>query len=110
MAAMLAKRMLQDVKKADVVITNPTHYAVALSYDPARASAPVVVAKGLNHMAEKIKAAARENNVPIRENKPLAQALYRMVEIGDMIPEELFKAVASILASIWRMKNKIPGR
>jgi flagellar biosynthetic protein FlhB len=110
MMAFMAKRMLQDVKKADVVITNPTHYAVALSYNPAEASAPVVVAKGLNHLAEKIKAVARENNVPIRENKPLAQALYKAVEVGDMIPEELFKAVASILASIWRMKNKMPGR
>jgi flagellar biosynthetic protein FlhB len=106
----MAKRMLQDVKKADVVITNPTHYAVALLYNPSEAAAPIVVAKGLNHLAEKIKAVARENNVPIRENKPLAQALYKTVEIGDMIPEDLFKAVASILASIWRMKNKMPGR
>jgi flagellar biosynthetic protein FlhB len=110
MLAFMAKRMLNDVKKADVVITNPTHYAVALSYNPAEATAPIVVAKGLNHLAEKIKAVARENNVPIRENKPLAQALYKAVEVGEMIPEELFKAVASILASIWRMKNKMPGR
>ena len=110
MMAFIAKRMLQDVKKADVVITNPTHYAVALYYNPAEASAPVVVAKGLNHLAEKIKAVARENNVPIRENKPLAQALYKAVDVGNAIPEELFKAVASILASIWRIKNKMPGR
>jgi len=110
MLSFISKRMLQDVKKADVVITNPTHYAVALSYNPAENSAPVVVAKGLNHLAEKIKSIARENNVPIRENKALAQALYKTVEIGEMIPEELFKAVASILASIWRMKNKMPGR
>ena len=110
MMSFMAKRMLQDVKKADVVITNPTHYAVALYYNPAEASAPVVVAKGLNHLAEKIKTVARENNVPIRENKALAQALYKTVEVGDTIPEELFKAVASILASIWRMKNKMPGR
>jgi flagellar biosynthetic protein FlhB len=110
MMAFMATRMLQDVKKADVVITNPTHYAVALAYNPAEASAPVVVAKGINHLAEKIKAVAREHNVPIRENKPLAQALYKAVEVGDMIPEELFKAVASILASIWRLKNKMPGR
>jgi flagellar biosynthetic protein FlhB len=109
MMEFVAKRMLQDVKKADVVITNPTHYAVALAYNPGETAAPIVVAKGLNHLAEKIKAVARENNIPIRENKPLAQALYRTVEIGDMIPEELFKAVASILASIWRMKNKMPG-
>jgi flagellar biosynthetic protein FlhB len=110
MMAVMSQRMLQDVKKADVVITNPTHYAVALHYNPSEASAPIVVAKGLNHLAEKIKAVAREHNVPIRENKPLAQALYKAVEVGDMIPEELFKAVASILASIWRMKNKMPGR
>jgi len=110
MMAVMAKRMLQDVPKADVVITNPTHYAVALSYNPAEAAAPVVVAKGLNHLAEKIKAIAREHNVPIRENKALAQALYKAVEVGDMIPEDLFKAVASILASIWRMKNKTPGK
>jgi flagellar biosynthetic protein FlhB len=110
MMAFMTKHMRQDVKKADVVITNPTHYAVALAYNPSEAAAPIVVAKGLNHLAEKIKEVAREHNVPIRENKPLAQALYKTVEIGDMIPEELFKAVASILASIWRMKNKMPGR
>ena len=109
MMAFMAKRMLQNVQKADVVITNPTHYAVALSYNPAEAAAPIVVAKGLNHLAEKIKAVAREYNVPIRENKPLAQALYKTVEIGDMIPEALFKAVASILSSIWKMRNKMPG-
>ena len=64
----------------------------------------------MNHLAEKIKVVTRKNNIPIRENKPLAQALYKTVEIGDMIPDELFKAVASILASIWKMKNKMPGR
>ena len=110
MMQMSMNRMLHDVAKADVVITNPTHYAVALYYNPAEASAPVVVAKGLDHLAEKIKSIARENNVPIRENKPLARALYKMAEVGDMIPEELFKAVASILASIWKMKNKMPGK
>lgn len=106
MMAMMAKRMLQNVPKADVVVTNPTHIAVALMYDPKESPAPVVLAKGGDHMAEKIKEVARKNNVPIRENVPLARALYKSVEVGDMIPEELYKAVASILAAIWRLKGK----
>ena len=96
----MAKRMLEKVPKADVIITNPTHFAVALQYDARVAPAPVVVAKGLDHLAEKIKEIARENNVPIRENKPLARALYKQVEVGDMIPEEMYQAVAAILAQI----------
>lgn len=110
MMEQMAKRMLQDVPKADVVITNPTHIAVALRYNALEAPAPMVLAIGADHLAEKIKAIARENNVPIRENVPLARALYKAVDVGDMIPQELFKATASILASIWRMKGKIPGR
>lgn len=110
MMEQIAKRMLQDVPKADVVVTNPTHIAVALRYDVTEAPAPVVLAMGADHLAEKIKAIAREHNVPIRENVPLARALYKSAEVGDMIPEELYKATASILASIWRMKGKIPGR
>ncbi len=106
----MAQRMLQNVPKADVVITNPTHIAVALSYDVSEAPAPIVLAKGGDHMAEKIKEIAREHNVPIRENVPLARALYKSVEVGDMIPEDLYKATASILASIWRMKGKMPGK
>ncbi len=110
MMEQLARRMLQDVPKADVVITNPTHIAVALSYNVMEAPAPIVLAIGADHMAEKIKEVAREHNVPIRENVPLARALYKSVEVGDMIPEELYKATASILASIWRMKGKMPGK
>lgn len=110
MMEQMAKRMLQDVPKADVIVTNPTHIAVALRYDVAEAPAPMVLAKGADHLAEKIKEIAREHNVPIRENKPLARALYKTVEVGDMIPQELYKATASILASIWRMKGKIPGK
>ncbi len=106
MMQMMAKRMLADVPKADVVVTNPTHIAVALRYNASESQAPVVLAKGADHLAEKIKAVAREHNVPIRENVPLARALYKAVEIGDMIPEELYKAVASILASIWKLKPK----
>ncbi|CCO24954.1 flagellar type III secretion system protein FlhB [Maridesulfovibrio hydrothermalis] len=98
--AMMQQRMMADVPKADVVITNPTHYAIALRYDAMLAPAPQVLAKGTNKVAERIKAVARENNIPIRENKPLAQALYKQVEIGDIIPEELYQAVAAILAKL----------
>ena len=106
MMASMAQRMMQKVPEADVVITNPTHIAVALRYDAMQAPAPVVLAKGLDHVAEKIKEIARENNVPIRENKPLAQALYKGVEVGDTIPEELFQAVAQILAQLWKHKKR----
>ena len=110
MMEQMMKRMLQDVPKADVVVTNPTHIAVALRYDVTEAPAPIVLAKGADHLAEKIKAIAREHNVPIRENVPLARALYKAVEVGDMIPEDLYKATAAILASIWRMRGKVPGK
>lgn len=106
MLAVISQRMLQSVPKADVVVTNPTHLAVALRYNSQEAAAPVVIAKGADHMAEKIKEIARENHVPIRENVPLARALYKAVEIGDMIPEELYKAVATLLASIWKLKPR----
>ncbi|SMF39593.1 flagellar biosynthesis protein FlhB [Desulfovibrio gilichinskyi] len=106
MRAILQQRMMSEVPKADVVITNPTHYAIALRYDALQAPAPLVLAKGMNKVAERIKEIARENNVPIRENKPLAQALYKQVEIGDVIPEELYQAVAAILAKLRRFKRK----
>ncbi len=110
MMAMMQNRMMQDIPKADVVITNPTHIAVAICYNTQQAPAPIVLAKGADHIAEKIKEVAREHRVPIRENVPLARALYKSVEIGDMIPEELYKATASILASIWRMQGKTVKR
>lgn len=106
MRAILQQRMMSDIPKADVVITNPTHYAIALRYDALQAPAPQVLAKGMNKVAERIKEAARENNIPIRENKPLAQALYKQVEIGDVIPEELYQAVAAILAKLGRFKRR----
>ncbi len=110
MMAMMQRRMLQDVPKADVVITNPTHLAVAIYYNTQEAPAPIVLAKGADHIAEKIKEIAKEHRVPIRQNVPLARALYKSVEIGEMIPEELYKATASILASIWRIQGKAPKR
>lgn len=108
MMKVMMRRMLQDVPKADVVITNPTHIAVALRYNVMEAPAPVIVAMGADHLAERIKQVAREHNVPIRENVPLARALYKSVEVGEMIPEELYKAVAAILAGIWRLKGRRP--
>jgi flagellar biosynthetic protein FlhB len=105
MMEFMQRRMLKDVPKADVVITNPTHLACALRYDPRETPAPVLLAKGADHLAEKIKEVARENRVPIRENKPLAQALYKSVEIGQTIPEDLYQAVASILAQLDKFKR-----
>ncbi len=102
----MSRRMLQDVPRADVIVTNPTHIAVALRYNAMEAPAPVVLAMGVEHVAEKIKEIAREHNVPIRENVPLARALYKAVDVGDMIPDELFKATAAVLASVWRATGK----
>jgi flagellar biosynthetic protein FlhB len=95
------QRMMNDVPKADVVITNPTHLAVALKYDSEQSRAPVVIAKGEDYLAQKIKDVARENNIRIVENKPLARMLYANVDIGREIPPELYQAVAEILAMVY---------
>ena len=102
---MARKRMLDEVPKADVVITNPTHFAVALKYEMGKSFAPKVVAKGQDYLAQKIKAIAKENNVPLYEDVQLARTLYKACEIGQEIPETLFKAVAQILAYIFKLKN-----
>ena len=99
------RRMMQDVPKADVVITNPTHFAVAVKYDANENSAPVVVAKGQDYVAMKIKEIAKENDVEIVENKPLARMLFHNVDIGAEIPPELYQSVAEILAMIYKTKN-----
>lgn len=99
------RRMMQDVPKADVVITNPTHFAVAIKYDAEVSKAPVVVAKGEDFLAQKIKEVAKENHVEIVENKPLARMLYHNVDIGSEIPPELYQAVAEVLAMVYHMKN-----
>jgi flagellar biosynthetic protein FlhB len=104
---MARRRMMKEVPKADVVITNPTHLAVALKYERGKMVAPVVLAKGAGHLAEKIREIARAGGIPIVEDKPLAQALYKTVEIGDVIPEEWYKAVAEILAYVYRLKAGI---
>ena len=99
------RRMMQDVPKADVVITNPTHLAVAIKYDPETNRAPVVLAKGEDYLAQKIREAARENHIEIVENKPLARMLYANVEVGSEIPPELYQAVAEILAMVYNMRE-----
>lgn len=99
-------RMMRDVLKADFVITNPTHYAIAIKYDEKEDSAPVVLAKGKDYVALKIKEKARENKIRIIENKPLAQAMFDAVEIGEQIPQEFYVAIAKILADIYSIKNK----
>ncbi|HON95690.1 MAG TPA: flagellar biosynthesis protein FlhB [Deltaproteobacteria bacterium] len=104
---MARRRMMRAVPKADVVITNPTHLAIALQYDRGKMIAPTVVAKGAGEVAEKIKQVARKAGVPVVENKPLAQALFKSLDIGDVIPEALYKAVAEILAYVYRLKAKV---
>ena len=99
------KRMMQDVPNADVVITNPTHYAIALKYDPVKNGAPKVLAKGVDTLAQKIKEVATANGVPLHENRELARALYKVADVGDEIPAELFQAVAQILAHIFKLRS-----
>lgn len=105
--AMSQARMMQDVPQADVVIRNPTHFAVAIKYDPDKNRAPVVVAKGADRIAFKIIEIAEENNVTCTENKPLARGLYDAVEIGREVPEEFYHEVAEVLAFVYDLKNKM---
>jgi len=100
------RRMMQDVPKADVIITNPTQLAIALKYNKEKMNAPIVLAKGARLIAEKIKEIARKHNIPIVENKWLAQALYKSVEVGEEIPIKFYQAVAEVLAYIYRLKGK----
>lgn len=105
MREMSMRRMMQSVPEADVIITNPTHYAVAIQYNPETGTAPIVTAKGADYIAQKIKEKAGEHNIEIVENKPLARTLYAVVEIGHEIPPDLYKTVAEILAFIYNLKN-----
>lgn len=100
-------RMMEAVKTADVVVTNPTHYAVAIKYDPEKALAPVVVAKGADFLAAKIREVAGDSRIPIIPNPPLARALYKKCEVGDYVPRELFQAVAEVLAYVYRTLKKV---
>lgn len=100
------RRMMQSLPQADVVITNPTHYAVAIKYDAKMYDAPVVVAKGEDYLALKIREKAKEYQIEIVENKPLARMLYANVEVGELVPPELYQAVAEVLAMVYRMQGK----
>lgn len=109
MREMSRRRMIQAVPAATVIITNPTHFAVALQYELGQQGAPKVVAKGADFLAARIREVGRENNVPIIENPPLARALYRSVQVGQQIPAELFKAVAEVLAFVWQTGSRVPS-
>ncbi len=100
-----SRRMMEDVPKADVIVTNPTHFAIALRYDRDNMPAPKVVAKGAGIIAQKIKELGRSKGVPIVENKPLARALFKQLDIGHYVPRDLFKAVAEVLAYVYRLRG-----
>lgn len=100
------RRMMDAIPKADVVITNPTHIAVVLKYDPTQNAAPQLVAKGADLVAQKIREMAREHNIPIIENKPLARTIYKTLKIGQVVPRELFNAVAQVLSYVYKLKRK----
>lgn len=106
MQAILSQNAIRNVPQADVVITNPTHYAIAIQWDPKIMTAPMVIAKGADAMALKIKAIARENNIPLVENKPLARALYAKLQIGDTIPQEYYTAIALVLAEVYKTNKR----
>ncbi len=102
---MARKRMMSAVPDADVVVTNPTHISIAIKYDPEKTSAPAVIAKGVGFIAMRIREIARENGIPLVEDKPLARTLNKTVEVGQLIPASLYKAVAEILAYVYKLKN-----
>jgi len=106
MQAILSQNAIRNVPKADVVITNPTHYAIAIQWDPKTMTAPMVLAKGADAMALKIKEIARENHIPLVENKPLARALYAKLQIGDTIPQEYYTAIALVLAEVYKTDKR----
>ncbi len=106
MRDMLNQNMMQNVPEADVVVTNPTHFAVGLEWKQEKMNAPMVIAKGQDHIAQRIKEIARENEVPVIENKPLARALFSEVEIGDEIPEQYYEVMAIVLSEVYRMKDQ----
>jgi len=104
---MAMRRMMADVPKADVIITNPVRYAIALRYDASSMAAPIVIAKGARLLAERIRDLAIEHDVPIVEKPELARTLYRTIEVGQPVPENLFRAVAEVLAYVYRIDRRI---
>jgi flagellar biosynthesis protein FlhB len=106
MRELLTRNMIRNVPRADVVVTNPTHYAIALEWNRSSMEAPAVLAKGMDNIALKIREVAEENEIPCMENKPLARALYAEVEIGDVIPEKYYEVMALVLAEVYKMKGR----
>jgi flagellar biosynthetic protein FlhB len=106
MRELIERPLRQTIPEATVIVTNPTHYSVALQYEEGKSSAPVVTAKGVDRVAEEIKRLAREHDVPILEQPPLARALFRDVPVGQTIPEKLYRAVAGVLAIVWRLRQE----
>lgn len=104
---MARKRMMEEVPDSDVVVTNPTEYAIAIKYAPEENSAPIVVAKGKNLHAKRIKKLALEHDIPIVENRPLAQSLYKLADVGGQVPPELYQAIAEVLAYVYKLQGKI---
>lgn len=103
---LLQQRMMQDIPRADVILTNPTHYSVALRYDRSKDAAPTVVAKGVDDLAMRIREIAREHDVPLMEDPPLTRALYRAVKVGQVVPEKFYQAVATVLSHVYRLKGR----
>ena len=103
---LLQQRMMAEVPRADVILTNPTHYSVALRYDRTKDAAPTVVAKGVDDMAMQIRKIARENDVPLMEDPPLTRAIYRAVKVGQAVPEKFYQAVATVLSHVYRLKGQ----
>jgi flagellar biosynthesis protein FlhB len=110
MREILSKNMAINVPKADVVVTNPTHFAVAIEYNPQLSAVPTVSAKGQDEVALRIRAIAKENGVPVVENRPLARALYAAVEVGDPVPEDYYQAIANVLAQVAKIDKKLADK
>jgi flagellar biosynthetic protein FlhB len=106
-AELMRHRMMEAVPKADVIITNPTHYSIALRYQRGKNTAPEVVAKGVDELAMRIRELAKEHDVPLLEDPPLARALYRAVKVGQEVPARFYEAVATVLSHVYRLKNRV---
>ena len=103
---MSSQRMMADIPTADAIITNPTHISIAIKYDPETMISPEIIGKGSDHLALRIRTIAKEHNVPLVENVPLARTLYKTVKVGDGVPRNAYKAVAEVLAFVYRLKKK----